>query len=146
MIKLGLCLLAFTVCALAFGQQKEEPPEGGPPKPFHLPATEDFTLPNGMKVTLVPYGSVPRVAVRAFVSKHSVHAESARQHGDVVTLEIFVPEPFVQEIKDKALKVEVLFDASARGRERQKEVGVGNRFAEGQLFPKGLGAKTREDR
>lgn len=64
--------------ALAFAQQKELPPEGGPPKPFHLAKTDDFTLANGMKVTLVPYGIVPRVAVRAFVSAGGVN-EGANQ-------------------------------------------------------------------
>lgn len=66
------------MCALSFGQQKEQPPEGGPPKPFHLPQTEDFTLANGLRVTLVPYGVVPRVAIRAFVSAGGVD-ESANQ-------------------------------------------------------------------
>lgn len=61
---------------LALAQQKELPPEGGAPKPFHLPKTDDFTLANGMKVTLVPYGIVPRVAVRAFVSAGGVNEQA----------------------------------------------------------------------
>ncbi|HLY17655.1 MAG TPA: pitrilysin family protein [Bryobacteraceae bacterium] len=56
----------------------ERPPQGPPPKPFHLPPTADFTLPNGMQVTLAPYGSVPKVAMRAFVSAGAVH-EAANQ-------------------------------------------------------------------
>jgi predicted Zn-dependent peptidase len=67
-MNLRWCLIVFAACALAFGEQKQQPPEGGPPKPFHLPETQDFTLTNGMKVTLVPYGIVPRVAIRAYVS------------------------------------------------------------------------------
>ncbi|MGA3213816.1 MAG: pitrilysin family protein [Terriglobales bacterium] len=79
-IRLAILALA---CALAIAgqasaQHKEQPPEGGPPRPFHLSPTEDFTLPNGMKVTLVPYGIVPRVAVRAYVSAGGVN-ESANQ-------------------------------------------------------------------
>ena len=66
-MRLRWFLILFAASALAFGQQKEQPPEGGPPKPFHLPDTQDFTLGNGMKVTLVPYSMVPRVAVRAYV-------------------------------------------------------------------------------
>jgi len=46
---------------------KETPPAGGSPKPFVFPATEDYTLPNGMKVTLVQYGSVPKVAIQVVV-------------------------------------------------------------------------------
>jgi predicted Zn-dependent peptidase len=64
--------------ALPLAAQKETPPSGGPPKPFHLPKTEDFTLPNGMKVTIVPFGIVPRTAVRAFVEAGAVN-EAANQ-------------------------------------------------------------------
>jgi predicted Zn-dependent peptidase len=77
-VRLRFCLLAAAACACAFGQQKEQPPEGGPPKPFHLAKTEDFTLSNGMRVTLVPYGVVPHVAVRAYVHAGGVN-ESANQ-------------------------------------------------------------------
>jgi zinc protease len=74
----GWCFIAFAVCALAFGQQKQRPPEGGPPRPFHLPETQDFALANGTKVTLVPYGIVPRVAIRAYVNAGGVN-EAANQ-------------------------------------------------------------------
>jgi zinc protease len=57
---------------------KETPPQGPPPKPFHLPATTDFSLPNGMRVTIVPYGIVPKVAVRAVVAAGAID-ESAGQ-------------------------------------------------------------------
>jgi len=61
-----------------FAGPKETPPQGPPPKPFQLPAATDFTLPNGMQVTIVPYGIVPKVAVRAFVSAGAID-ESAAQ-------------------------------------------------------------------
>jgi predicted Zn-dependent peptidase len=57
---------------------KETPPQGPPPKPFHLPAAADFSLPNGMRVTIVPYGIVPKVAVRAVVAAGAID-ESAGQ-------------------------------------------------------------------
>ncbi len=56
-------LAAFACCSYS----KETPPPGAPPKPFKLAVTDDFTLPNGMKVTLAPYGVVPKVSVRAYV-------------------------------------------------------------------------------
>jgi zinc protease len=71
-MKLRHCLLMWLGCALVFGQ-KEQPPEGGPPKPFHLAQTQDFTLANGMKVTLVPYGVVPKVAIRAYVNAGGIN-------------------------------------------------------------------------
>lgn len=43
--------------------QKQTPPEGGPAKAFTVPAHETYTLPNGLKVTLVPYGILPKVTV-----------------------------------------------------------------------------------
>ena len=50
-----------------FGQQKQTPPAGGPPKPFTVPAHETYTLANGMKVTLVPYGNLPKVTLSLVV-------------------------------------------------------------------------------
>ena len=60
----ALILTAFSINIFA---QKEMPPVGGQPKPFVFPAQENFTLPNGMKVTLVQFGSVPKVAMQAVV-------------------------------------------------------------------------------
>ena len=67
-------LSAFTVAALVLwsAPDKETPPPGSAPKPFKLAATDDFSLPNGMRVTLAPYGIVPKVAVRAFVDAGAV--------------------------------------------------------------------------
>lgn len=50
----------FSAPALA---QKQSPPEGGTPKDFALPASTTFTLDNGMRATLVPYGAIPKVSV-----------------------------------------------------------------------------------
>lgn len=47
--------------------QKQSPPAGGTPKAFVLPRKEVFRLGNGMMVTLVPYGAIPKVAVTAIV-------------------------------------------------------------------------------
>ena len=55
-------LLASAALAQAPGQ-KQTPPPGGPPKAFNVPAHETYTLPNGMRVTLVPYGNIPKVTV-----------------------------------------------------------------------------------
>jgi zinc protease len=42
---------------------KQTPPPGGPPKPFIVPANETYSLPNGMRVTLIPYGNIPKVTL-----------------------------------------------------------------------------------
>lgn len=63
-----LALLIFVLGCMASGvAQKQTPPAGGPPKPFKVPAHESFSLPNGMQVTLVPYGTTPKVYVSAMV-------------------------------------------------------------------------------
>src|SRR6202049_3196850 len=43
--------------------QKQTPPVGGAPKPFNVPAHETYALANGLRVTLLPYGNIPKVAV-----------------------------------------------------------------------------------
>jgi predicted Zn-dependent peptidase len=58
--------------------QKQTPPAGGTPKPFALPPKETFTLPNGVQVTMVPYGSIPKVAVSAVVKVGNIN-EAANQ-------------------------------------------------------------------
>jgi zinc protease len=47
--------------------QKQSPPEGGTQKDFTLPASTTFTLDNGIRATLVHYGSIPKVAVSVAV-------------------------------------------------------------------------------
>jgi zinc protease len=42
---------------------RETPPAPGTPKNFRVPPRRTFTLPNGLQVTLVPFGRVPKVAV-----------------------------------------------------------------------------------
>ncbi|MFN8574412.1 MAG: pitrilysin family protein [Gemmatimonadaceae bacterium] len=43
--------------------QKEAPPAPGTPKDFRMPAHRTIQLPNGMQVTLIPYGRVPKTAI-----------------------------------------------------------------------------------
>lgn len=77
---LRLCAFAVLFIGLAFTvlAQKETPPAGGPPKPFVFPKADTYTLPNGMKVTLVQYGAVPKVAIQAIVRAGALN-ENAEQ-------------------------------------------------------------------
>jgi len=59
-------LLALAAAAPLFAQ-KQAPPEAGKPKGFSVPAPRKFTLDNGMAVTLVEYGTLPKVTVRLAV-------------------------------------------------------------------------------
>jgi predicted Zn-dependent peptidase len=76
-----LCVFAGIVFALSPTAlaQKETPPPGGQPKPFVFPKQDTYTLPNGMRVTLVQYGAVPKVAVQAIVRAGHIN-EKAEQN------------------------------------------------------------------
>ena len=73
---LGLALLA---TGLAFAAP-EAPPAPGPTPPFELPTTTAFTLKNGLKVTLVPYGAIPKTHV-ALALRLGNADEAAHQTG-----------------------------------------------------------------
>jgi predicted Zn-dependent peptidase len=71
---LVVALVGLTVPAGA--QQKQQPPAAGTPKGFVIPTPQRFTLPNGMPVTLVPFGQVPKVTIRVVVSAANLHEQA----------------------------------------------------------------------
>ena len=73
MQKFVLVLGLMSLLAAPAFAQKQTPPAGGPPKAFALPAHETYTLSNGMKVTLVPYGTLPKVTASLVVRAGSVN-------------------------------------------------------------------------
>jgi predicted Zn-dependent peptidase len=79
----AICLAVSAAPALA---QKEAPPAPGTPTDFVLPTPVRVTLPNGMKVTMVQYGAIPKVQVTLSVAAGNVE-ETASQVwlADVVT-------------------------------------------------------------
>jgi predicted Zn-dependent peptidase len=66
-------LLALTLAASPGAQQKQQPPAAGAPKDFVIPTPRRFTLANGMPVTLVPFGQVPKVTIRVVVGAANLH-------------------------------------------------------------------------
>ena len=56
--------------------QKQSPPPAGPAKDFQLPTPIEFRLDNGLEVTLVPYGTVPKVTVELAVLAGSANEGS----------------------------------------------------------------------
>ena len=58
-----LLLSALLVAAGPLAAQKEAPPAPGTPKDFRVPPRRTITLPNGMKVSFIRYGTVPKVAL-----------------------------------------------------------------------------------
>lgn len=52
---------------------KQTPPPGSKPRDFALPAKEEFTLDNGLRARLVPYGEVPKVTMMVAIQAGNVH-------------------------------------------------------------------------
>ena len=67
MIRTALAAVCLTAVTPVFAQRVDGPPPVGEPKSFTLPKLETYELRNGMSVTLVPYGRVPKATVRAVV-------------------------------------------------------------------------------
>ena len=68
--KLALCASAMAFVSLNVplaAQEREAPPAPSEPRPFTLPAVTSYELPNGLHVTLVPYGKTPQVTILAAV-------------------------------------------------------------------------------
>ena len=57
------------------------------------------------------------------------------------TLQAFASEERIRELEAAGYRVEQGENVSALGRERQKEVGVGDRFQGGRVTPRGLARK-----
>src|SRR6516164_8845537 len=62
-----LACAMLTASAQTSATPKQTPPAGGPPKAFHLPQLEKFSLPNGLQVTMAQFGAIPKVQVRIAV-------------------------------------------------------------------------------
>lgn len=72
-IAIALCLAVTLAAASAGARQKQPPPAAGTPKDFVIPTSRRFTLGNGMPVTLVPFGQVPKVTIRVVVGAANLH-------------------------------------------------------------------------
>jgi zinc protease len=79
-MKTRTAALSILALALATGLRadKQSPPPPATPKGFSVPKPKTFTLDNGMAVTLVPYGTVPKVSVRLAILTGNVN-EGANQ-------------------------------------------------------------------
>jgi zinc protease len=63
---IALVLLAAGAASASFAE-KQKPPAPAAPKGFSVPAPKTYRLDNGLAVTLVPYGTVPKVTVQLTV-------------------------------------------------------------------------------
>lgn len=61
--RLTMALLLVAATLPAQTTPRQAPPPAGTPKDFRVPPRRTITLPNGMKLTMVPWGRVPKVAL-----------------------------------------------------------------------------------
>lgn len=69
----NLLLLTGLLLPSVVGAQKQAPPLPGTPKGVKLPPKRTFTLENGMRVTLVAFGSVPKAALSLNILSGSIN-------------------------------------------------------------------------
>src|SRR3954469_15529672 len=69
------CVLTIALVTLSSAppRAQQKPPEAGTPRDLVLPAARRFTLANGLPVTMVPFGQVPKVVIRLVVSAGNVY-------------------------------------------------------------------------
>lgn len=70
--RLSAAALAFMAAAPAPTMAREAPPAPAAPRPFTLPQLNEFTLPNGVTVTMAQHGNVPKVTIVATVRTGNV--------------------------------------------------------------------------
>jgi predicted Zn-dependent peptidase len=70
-----LSIFLFLPVVLLFAQ-KQAPPEGGKPKDFNLPRRQMLTLENGLKASMVPYGTIPKATVTLMVRTGNMHEQA----------------------------------------------------------------------
>ena len=69
---LTVATLALSAIPALAQAPRETPPAAGAPKDFALAAVRTFALPNGLEVTMSPYGITPKVAVRLVIQTGNI--------------------------------------------------------------------------
>lgn len=60
----SILIVAAVLLTVVFAvAEKQSPPVGGTPQDFNLPPVKTFTLDNGLQVSLVQYGKLPKVSI-----------------------------------------------------------------------------------
>ena len=130
-----LCLLAIAGSIVGIAPavaQKQAPPEGGPPKAFTVPANETYTLPNGLKVTLVPYGIIPKAAISLAVDAGEINERSGRTGVASLTTDLMkegTEKQTAQQVAEAAARMGSTLDIHAGKDQTQLGIDVLQEFA-----------------
>ena len=132
-LQLSVLVLAGTVLRMAPADaQKQTPPEGAPAKSFTLPANETYALPNGMKVTLVPYGIIPKATVSIAVDAGSLNERRDRIGVTDLTGDLFKEGTATltsQQLAESAARMGSTLDVSMGSDQSQFGMDVLQEFA-----------------
>lgn len=85
-----------------------------------------------------------REALEKLVKEHQLDIGGGgprRLPDGTVIMEAYVPHELLDRLKRSKVSFEIIEDATEVGRQRQKEVGKGDRFEGGKKVPRGLGKK-----
>jgi len=87
-----------------------------------------------------------RRAFAGLMQKHDLDLGPLNPQRDSQALEVhfFAPQEQIEALRELGWPLEVRENMSAEGRQRQQEVGRGDRFEAGKKPPQGLGKKIRE--
>jgi zinc protease len=133
MKKLGLLVVAGITMGIAPAMaQKQTPPEGGPPKAFTVPVNETYTLPNGLKVTLVPYGIIPKAAISLAVDAGEINEGSARVGVAGLTTDLMkegTEKQTAQQVAEAAARMGSTLDVRAGKDQTKLAIDVLQEFA-----------------
>lgn len=76
--KAVFAVVALLLSAGISSAQKQTAPAGGPPRAFTVPASEAYSLANGLKVTLIPYGNIPKVTLSLALRSGNIDEPNAQ--------------------------------------------------------------------
>jgi zinc protease len=131
--KLGLLAITGTILGIAPAMaQKQQPPEGGPPKAFTVPENETYALPNGMKVTLVPYGIIPKTAISLAVDAGEINEGTGRVGVASLTTDLMkegTEKLSAQQVAEAAARMGSTLEVHAGNDQTKMEIDVLQEFA-----------------
>jgi hypothetical protein len=88
--------------------------------------------------------SGPEKAVRALIAKKTLLLEALKRDGERLVGFAYVRQSKIRFLKAPRIALKTLYDATALGKQRQKQVMRDNPFVDGSI-PKGLGRLIKED-
>jgi len=109
--------------------QKEVPPAGGQPKDFTLPKKQTIILDNGLQATLVPYGTIPKVAIRVTIRTGNIDEAAGETWLADLTGEFLKEGTATHSAQDIANRV------ASMGGDLNVNTGLDESFVSGEVLP-----------